>query len=56
MQDLDRPLHERQHRSTARSGRGTAMALRLLIADDDPGDARLIAFAMKRAGYAVDEP
>lgn len=30
------------------------MALRVLIADDNPDDARLIAFAMKRAGYAVE--
>jgi CheY-like chemotaxis protein len=30
------------------------MVLRLLIADDNPDDARLIAFAMKRAGYACD--
>lgn len=29
------------------------MDLRLLIADDNPDDAQLIAFAMKRAGYAV---
>ena len=30
------------------------MALRLLIADDNPDDARLIAFAMKRAGFAIE--
>jgi CheY-like chemotaxis protein len=30
------------------------MALQLLIADDNPDDARLIAFAMKRAGYPVE--
>ncbi|HEX3761727.1 MAG TPA: response regulator [Kofleriaceae bacterium] len=30
------------------------MVLRLLIADDNPDDARLIAFAMKRAGYAFE--
>jgi DNA-binding NarL/FixJ family response regulator len=30
------------------------MALRLLIADDNPDDARLIAFAMKRAGFAFE--
>lgn len=30
------------------------MALRLLIADDNPDDARLIAFAMTRAGYAIE--
>jgi DNA-binding NtrC family response regulator len=29
------------------------MAFNLLIADDDPDDAWLVAFAMKRAGYAV---
>ena len=30
------------------------MALRLLIADDDPDDAWVIVFAMRRAGYAVE--
>ena len=30
------------------------MALRLLIADDNPDDARLIVLAMKRAGYTVE--
>lgn len=30
------------------------MALRLLIADDNPDDARLIAFAMKRGGYTIE--
>ena len=30
------------------------MSLRLLIADDNPDDARLIAFAMKRGGYTVE--
>lgn len=30
------------------------MALRLLIADDNPDDAQLIAFAMKRGGYTVE--
>ena len=33
---------------------GNAMALRLLIADDNPDDAQLIAFAMKRGGYTVE--
>jgi CheY-like chemotaxis protein len=28
--------------------------LRLLIADDNPDDAQLIAFAMRRAGYTVE--
>jgi CheY-like chemotaxis protein len=35
-------------------GRGNVMALRLLIADDNPDDARLIALAMKRGGYTVE--
>jgi DNA-binding NtrC family response regulator len=30
------------------------MALKLLIADDDPNDAMLIAYNLKRAGYALD--
>jgi CheY-like chemotaxis protein len=30
------------------------MGLRLLIVDDNPDDARLIAFAMKHAGYSVE--
>jgi CheY-like chemotaxis protein len=30
------------------------MSLRLLIADDNADDARLIAYAMRRAGYAVE--
>lgn len=30
------------------------MALQLLIADDNPDDACLIAFAMKRGGYTVE--
>jgi DNA-binding NtrC family response regulator len=29
-------------------------ALKLLIADDDPNDAKLVAYKVKRAGYAVD--
>jgi DNA-binding NtrC family response regulator len=28
--------------------------LKLLIADDDPNDAKLVAHKLKRAGYAVD--
>ncbi|HEY0481587.1 MAG TPA: response regulator [Kofleriaceae bacterium] len=30
------------------------MALKLLIADDDPNDATLVAYRVKRAGYTVD--
>jgi CheY-like chemotaxis protein len=30
------------------------MALKLLIADDSPDDATLVAHALKRAGYEVD--
>jgi CheY-like chemotaxis protein len=30
------------------------MSIRLLIADDNPDDAQLIAFAMKRGGYTVE--
>src|SRR3954462_9004651 len=36
------------------TGRTTVSALGLLIADDNPDDAWLIAFAMKRAGFVFE--